>query len=311
MIKTCRLCQLPKPLRDSHVIPKFAIQWTKDTGPGILRQATNPNLRVQDGLKEPLLCEECEQLVGQDEKKFAERIFRPFLGNPYEEIRYDEFFIRFVASLAWRMLISKIGSERLHSGFDDKLSEAELEWRDFLLRKEPLKNYGRFHVFLTDVLGSGRQPIRILNQYLTRFTDGCVAMSKSDCAVYVKFSRFLFWAEITEFDQSKWVGTRIENGHGILKTPQVISDGSFGDFLLHRAKIASEHYWLGISERQQTLITDGFQKAAAALVGTDFWRSLQADMESLVDPHSWATGTIEPNELCPCGSGKRYDECHG
>lgn len=284
----------------------------KETGPGFLRGSEHPNIRRQDGLKEDLLCWDCEQRLGLDENRFATGIFRPFLGNSKKEIRYSESLIRFAVSLAWRVLVSELLRRAiLHNGFDDKLSEAELEWRNYLLGKGQLNNYSRFHMFLTDVLGSAKQPIRILNQYLTRFTDACIAMSQSDCAIYVKFSRFLFWAEITEFDQSVWLGTRIKNGPGILKTPQFVKDGRFGNFIHHRAKIASEQYWLGISERQQNLIDARFQKNAGLLIGTDFWRSLQADMEADIDPHSWATGKIDPHELCPCGSGKRYDACHG
>lgn len=283
----------------------------KDTGPGRLRQATKPNVRRQDGLKERILCEECEQLIAKDEKRFAEHVFRPFLDNPREVIRYDEFLIRFAVSLAWRVLVTEIGRDREHQGFDSKLSEAELEWRRFLLRKGSLKNYDRLHVFLTDVLQSNTQPVTILNQYLTRFTDGCIAMSESACAICVKFSRFVFWSEISEFDPSDWVGTRISCSTGILKEPQEVRDGRFGNFLLHRAKLASENYWNGISERQQSLIEDRFKEAAPGLVGTDFWRSLRADMEAKIDFDNWAGRKIQPNETCPCGSGRPYNTCHG
>jgi hypothetical protein len=262
----------------------------KETGPRFLRRPEQPNVRYQDGQKEALLCWDCEQLFGLDEHRFAERVFRPFLANPNQEIRYDEFLIRFSVSLSWRILVSEALSDRVHDGFDNRLSEAELEWRNFLLKRQHLKNFDRFHVFLADILDAENQPVNNLNQYLTRFTDGCIAMSQSACAVYVKFSRFLFWAEITEYDQSKWLGTRIQNGCGILSTPQTVSDARFGRFLLHRAKLASERYWLGISERQKRRIDKAFQKNAVNLIGTDFWRSFQADMEADVDPHSWKLG---------------------
>ena len=237
MKANCRLCQYPGLLRESHIIPRFVFQWMKDTGPGALRQATKPNIRRQDGLKERILCEKSEQLIGQDEKRFAERVFRPVLENPREEILYDEFLIRFAVSLAWRVLVTEMGRDRAHKRFDKNLSDAELEWRQFLLRKGHLEKYNRFHIFLTEILQSSTQPISNLNQYLTRFTDGCVAMSESSCAIFVKFSRFVFWSEISEFDPSEWVGTRIICSAGILKEPQDVRDGRFGNFLLHRAKL--------------------------------------------------------------------------
>jgi hypothetical protein len=307
----CRLCCLSKPLQDSHIIPKFVFDWMKETGLRFLRRPEQPNIRYQDGQRERLLCRACERLLNKDEKRFAEHVFRPFLKNSKLEMRYGEFLIRFSVSLCWRILVSEALSDRMHNAFDDRLSEAEVEWRNFLLGRQPLKKFDRFHVFLADILDARDQPTLNFNQYLTRFTDGCIAMSQSACAVYVKFSRFLFWAEITEYDQSKWLGTRIQNEGGILSTPQHVSDSRFGAFLLGRAKLASERYWLGLSERQKRRIDEAFRQNAVNLIGTDFWRSFQADMEANVDPHVWKTDKIEPNELCPCGSGETYNECHG
>ncbi len=161
----CRLCGLLKPLQKSHLIPKFVFDWMKETGSGFLRGAERPNVRQQDGLKDGLLCWDCEQLLGRDENQFAQRVFRPFLKNPKEEIRYDEFFFRFAVSLAWRVLVNDALRHAVaNDGFDEKLCEAELEWQKFLLRKDGLMTYCRFHVFLTELLGSAnKQPIRIFN----------------------------------------------------------------------------------------------------------------------------------------------------
>jgi hypothetical protein len=132
---SCRLCGLSKPLQNSHIIPKFVFDWMKETGPRFLRRPEQPNVRYQDGQKETLLCWDCEQLFGLDEHRFAERVFRPFLANPNQEITYDEFLIRFSVSLSWRILVSEALSDRVHDGFENRLSEAELEWRNFLLNR--------------------------------------------------------------------------------------------------------------------------------------------------------------------------------
>jgi hypothetical protein len=293
------------------LIPKFVIEWMKETGPPYFRRVGTPNLRMQDGPKERLLCADCEQRISKDERLFAERAFRPFLTQPNQPVAYDAFLMRFLISMVWRRLVSPSDTPPVHRHFDEQLLEAQEEWRCFLLGKSELTKYCRVHLFLTDILAQREQPVRSLNQYLARAIDGCVVTSNTACAVYVKFARFIIWAEITEFNPADWENTRVANGPGVLNVPQGIRDGNFGDFLLHRTKQASEAYWKRISKRQQAIIEKRFVEEASSLRGTDFWRALEADMEARVDPHPWIHRKIGRNELCPCGSGKKYKRCHG
>jgi preprotein translocase subunit SecA len=34
-------------------------------------------------------------------------------------------------------------------------------------------------------------------------------------------------------------------------------------------------------------------------------------MEAHVDPHQWKGRRIGRNDMCPCGSAKKYKHCHG
>lgn len=78
----CKLCLQNKPLADSHIIPKFAGKWLKETSAtGYLRTAENPNVRKQDLPTEKLLCYDCEGLLSLWEKAFANEVFLPFLEN--------------------------------------------------------------------------------------------------------------------------------------------------------------------------------------------------------------------------------------
>jgi hypothetical protein len=58
---TCAFCGEHKSLKDSHVLPAFVYRWLRTrSGTGHIRNTENPNRRVQDGLKFPWLCGDCE-----------------------------------------------------------------------------------------------------------------------------------------------------------------------------------------------------------------------------------------------------------
>ena len=65
-MEQCRLCKCTdKPLKESHIIPKMFYNALKRNSPTrIMRMADDPNRGVQDGLKLPFLCGECEELFG-------------------------------------------------------------------------------------------------------------------------------------------------------------------------------------------------------------------------------------------------------
>lgn len=65
----CALCGNERRLRLSHIVPRWAHQWMKKEGVPI----REPNIyeagyKVQDGSKHYLLCDECEQHLGQAEQ---------------------------------------------------------------------------------------------------------------------------------------------------------------------------------------------------------------------------------------------------
>lgn len=63
IVGTCALCKSQNIiLQDSHIIPKFVSRrLIKKSITGFLRQASNPNKRLQDGDSTYLLCADCEQ----------------------------------------------------------------------------------------------------------------------------------------------------------------------------------------------------------------------------------------------------------
>src|ERR1017187_2950407 len=142
----CRLCHQKAELLESHIIPKFAIRWMKKTGTGYLRRVAAPNLRLQDGVKERLLCAACEQLFSVRESYFATQVFRPMLAG-VAHVPYDERLAYFVVSLLWRALQRNLQEARKAGyPFLSEIEEAEQEWRQFLLGRGNLSRFSHLHL---------------------------------------------------------------------------------------------------------------------------------------------------------------------
>jgi hypothetical protein len=93
---------------NGHLIPDFAIRRLKKDGTGFLR-SQDPNRRVQDGVKKPLLCENCDGRRFSDaETSFASRIFHPFLDGQALQFDCSEADRYFIASLVWRAIVSRL-----------------------------------------------------------------------------------------------------------------------------------------------------------------------------------------------------------
>ena len=104
----CRLFGDDCELRNSHIFPKFVIDYFKETGSRFLRTFKEPNRRQQDGLKRYFLSEKAEQRFSINEKWFAENIFKPYLKQQRIIFEYDEHLFYFAISLLWRILVLKL-----------------------------------------------------------------------------------------------------------------------------------------------------------------------------------------------------------
>jgi hypothetical protein len=114
---TCRLCQEDRPLKNSHIIPEFfykLIYNEKHQLPGYERSGELLQGKpLQKGIREKLLCGDCEQQLGRNEKYVREILFggaeiglerlqdRLILSSlDYKKIRL------FFLSLIWRMSVA-------------------------------------------------------------------------------------------------------------------------------------------------------------------------------------------------------------
>lgn len=255
MIGKCRLTLNECELQNSHIYPKFVIEWMKLTGSKFQRNYISPNWRLQDGYKRPLLSEKAELLFSKGEKWFSENVFHNYLKNRNYEIEYNENLFYFAISFLWRILILEIESlDAKNFKFTDELFEAEKEWRDFLLNGIYPRNYDRIHLILTDDVVNHTLPSENVDYFFTRSLDGTIAFNEeyNKCSVFAKFAKFIFWGFVKSPDESGLIGTKIDPIKGKMKAPQQFSNVDITSFLIHRIRLYDEMPLA--SEKQQEII---------------------------------------------------------
>ncbi len=170
----CLLCGGPPPLVEGHLIPDFAVRRLKKDGPSGFLRGENPNRRIQDGVKEPLLCPDCDNRRFSDaETSFANRIFHPFLDDRAHEFDCTEADRYFVASLVAR-IVSRLRT-RTTGDFDylpdevAAMEEAAGRLRLYLLGAQQYPEEIEQHIFFCGPDGHGQ--FLGLNAYLNMAND--------------------------------------------------------------------------------------------------------------------------------------------
>jgi hypothetical protein len=103
-MNTCYFCRRNKAIEKSHIIPRYFFKWLKDNSfTGYMRASINKYNRIQDGIKLPLLCSDCEQEFSKYEKYFKEHIFDEII-NKHEKILLTSDSKKFIYSLIWRVV---------------------------------------------------------------------------------------------------------------------------------------------------------------------------------------------------------------
>ena len=277
---TCRLCRHERILRESHVIPKFAVEWIKKTSAtGYLRGTIDPNLRRQDASKIRLLCQDCEQLFSRDERVFAETIFRPFLQGTSLEFFYGEWLRRFAVSLAWRAAVT--GIERgalgdpqpslLRKEIDDAISA----WGSYLLCRTKTPGPYTHHMLLAGYIKDATTEVpEGFQTYMMRAVDTTIGSATKRLLVYTKLPAIVFVSHVIPSEPSGWRRTRIaRKGH--IGLGQVLSSGPFVRFVLDRAS----EVWnrTAPSARQHALMERDLFRDPDRALGSESYRALLAE----------------------------------
>lgn len=206
----CRLCGRQEVLRDSHVIPAFAVRWIKETSAtSYIRGVEIPNLRKQDIDTIKLLCQDCETRFSRAEGAFTENIFTPYVSKELDErgcargyikeFNYGEWLLKFALSLQWRVLAA-----RLYRVEDEAaLVDIEKTWRQFLLDQCNDSGATETHMlFLSSladaVIPDGLKLGQRVNMYLLHSVDATTVASDSGryLGVYSKIGPIAFYTPV-------------------------------------------------------------------------------------------------------------------
>jgi hypothetical protein len=142
----CRLCLKNRSLQNSHIVPEFLyVSGYDEKHRQIDVQAGRSGFKyIQKGLREPLLCAECEQLLNREYETYFHRFWYRTVRLPkttrqaaihLPNFDYSRFKL-FHLSILWRASVSSLEEYSQVS-----LGEYEEPIRKMLIDKQPLTPY--------------------------------------------------------------------------------------------------------------------------------------------------------------------------
>jgi hypothetical protein len=145
-IGICKLCHQEKELCNSHIFPEFCYENIYDRNPRrFLEYSNNQKMDhkyYQKGIREHLLCRDCENILSINEKYFKENVFNETLdlksdNNTHKYIIVDYQKTKlFLLSILWRMGISSLTEFRFV-----RLANHEEIIRNMILTGNPGEEY--------------------------------------------------------------------------------------------------------------------------------------------------------------------------
>jgi len=284
MKATCHLCNKHRELKESHILPKFVYKWLKDSsGTGFIRFGETPNLRVQDGYKIYLLCDECEGLFNKWETEFANSIFHPLNQGISNTFNYGPWMLKFAVSVSWRVLTFFIEEKDL-SHFPPILQKkakiALSNWKKFLLGQAPHPSRFEQHILPFDRVEQFTYPGMPpnINRYILRTVDIDTVHSGDKAAyVYSKIGRIVLVGFIEMPYPREWKGTKLHVKRGVLGSKHYILPTGFGDYFIHKAKrlIAVQQ---SMSENQRKKIDETYRKDLDRAADSETMKAMDYDV---------------------------------
>lgn len=278
---TCHLCRSFGSLRQSHILPAFVARWLKKTSAtGVLRRGSMPNRPVQDTLKIPLLCDDCERRFCKWETEFYQRVFLPWHSRKPASGSYGPWLHQFLVSLVWRIASVEMNRDgrvpnRLRPGVERALGE----WRSVLMGPGlPAKGSDVHLVFFRESL---EDPDDILpdhwNHYLARCVGFKIANDQRLCAAYVKLPGMAAWGCISPRRPRGWHGTSIQTAGVLAPQQKVVNLFFLATWVEH--SWTSEDILSRRSPRQLKRAREAMVRNPARTHASESWRASQADAE--------------------------------
>jgi len=282
--QVCKLCGEEKTLVGSHLIPKFVFRWLKKSGGKYIRKADNPNKRVEDGIKEYLFCNDCEQLFSKLEDKFARDLFYPYSNHQVKELKYDDDLLRFSISVLYRiLLINLIENSQLNQEFTKELSLAQTERKDFLNQKEGLKNFSNIHILYTSAeVTKNVLPVERFLNYFARGIDGTILTNSKTCIVYAKMVRIILIGEIVGLDSAGMENTLIRPDEGDILVEQMRLNSLMKKSLIDRVRQINFHYDK-VSEKQKSIANEYTDINLGKIDCVDIKKIVEQEEKAIID----------------------------
>lgn len=278
----CALCGKEGTLRESHVLPAFVFRWLRERSvTGHIRHSDTPNRRVQDGLKKPWLCDDCETRFSRHETHFATKVFHPWLHGE-QRAAYDGWLLKFCVSISWRVLAhcKGLNPNRSYTAEQEALARrADVTWRSFLLDEIPHPGQFEQHLLIFDIIAETDIPDlpNNFNRYITGGVEMDMVGSERTLLTYAKLGRFCIFG-IIQKGPNKWEGTKVHVTHGLLEPRSVsIPHGLLHLFKEKASLVDSVHQ--RISETQHGKIDSTVMKNIDRLTGSDQFAAMMADAE--------------------------------
>lgn len=284
---TCLLCDRDADLQLSHILPAFAYRWKRETsGNGHLRLGSQPNLRVQDGLKRYWMCADCEGRIGKSETLFSKHMFYPYTESSGGRFWYSRWLMRFSTSLSWRVLRfyrDEIGLNDWSAESLALVDKAELVWREFLLEKREHPGICQQHMLPLDRIENATADLAPnINRYLMRAIDMDICRGGESIFIYSKLGRFIFLGFINEPNITHWRGTKVHANEGLLEPRKYVLPSQFLDYINDKARKMAAVAGT-ISEKQQAKINTSFVANADKVAGSDLAEAMMADIAMFGD----------------------------
>lgn len=276
----CAFCNAEARLRDSHVLPAFVFRWLRGrSGTGHMRQTDNPNRRVQDGLKLPWLCSDCEARFSRYETAFATKVFHPWHAGTYK-LPYDNWLLKFCVSVSWRVLRYARGRNPDTTYTEDQealMDDADARWRAFLLDEEPHPGAFEQHLLIFDMIEDTTVPD--LPSNINRFLTGAVTLdivgSDRSLMTFAKMGRFTIFG-IIQKGSLRWEGTKVHVKHGLLKPGKVVVPAPILGLLRDKAMLAG-NFMASMSPAQRAKVDQHVIDNIEAFAASDQFASIAAD----------------------------------
>lgn len=272
----CELYKFETDLRESHIFPKFVVNYHKKTGSKYFRKPIESNRRLQDAIKIHLLSDKAEQEFSAKETWFANNIFYPF-HKGQRQLKYTEDLYYFAISFLWRALVLNLKMEDLSNRwYYPKLMTAEKEWREYLTNDIYPKTCNNNFLYFTHYVGENTTNIERVYSYLLRTMDATIISSPEDqntLIVYGKFNQFMFWSILKDNSSNiPPMDCFISPLGGIFNIPQGFNYQTLNSFLGNRIKGINS--LINPSDSQEKKIMDEIMKNPTEWLNSDAGKSI-------------------------------------